>query len=153
MELLRLVALERGTHIDDRQLRTLAETVAGPVPQLLRALREWELAAKVGSNPAATRSGITAKDIVAVVARYFGDDTGSFAWPRLVANHWSLPAALPCICFARSRGASYAQIGKELGHRDHSTIMHAMESLQLALATDATTQHAVEELRRILLAV
>jgi chromosomal replication initiator protein len=49
--------------------------------------------------------------------------------------------------------ASYAQIGKDLGHRDHSTIMHSMESMQLALATDAATQHSIEELRRILLAV
>jgi chromosomal replication initiator protein len=49
--------------------------------------------------------------------------------------------------------ASYAQIGRELGKRDHSTIMHSMESMQLTLATDTATQHAVDELRRIVLSV
>jgi chromosomal replication initiator protein len=152
LELLRLVAVERGTRIDDRQLRTLAETVAGPVPQLFRALREWERAAKLGSSVPTARTALTAKDIVAVVGRYFGVTQAALRGPNRRKS----------LVFARSTtvyllrtltGASYAQIGKELGHRDHSTIMHAMESMQLTLATDSATQHAVEELRRILLAV
>jgi chromosomal replication initiator protein len=152
LELLRLVALERGTRIDDRQLRTLAESVAGPVPQLFRALREWELAAKLGSSVVTARTGITAKDIVAVVGRYFGVTQAALRGPGRRKS----------LVFARSTAVyllrtltsgSYAQIGKELGHRDHSTIMHSMESMQLALATDSATQHAIEELRRILLAV
>jgi chromosomal replication initiator protein len=152
LELLRLVALERGTHIDDRQLRTLAETVVGPVPQLFRALREWELAAKLGSSISNARTGITAKDIVAVVGRYFGVTQAALRGPSRRKS----------LVFARSTavyllrtltGASYAQIGKELGHRDHSTIMHSMESMQLTLATDTATQHTISELRRILLAV
>lgn len=151
LELLRLVAFERGTRIDDRQLRTLAETVAGPVPQLFRALREWELAAKLGSQVSTARTTITAKDIVAVVGRYFGVTQAALRGPGRRKS----------LVFARSTavyllrtltGASYAQIGKELGHRDHSTIMHSMETMQLALATDSATQHAIEELRRILLA-
>jgi chromosomal replication initiator protein len=152
LELLRLVALDRGTRIDERQLRSLAATVSGPVPQLFRALREWELAAKLGRSVTTARTGITAKDIVAVVGRYFGVTQSALRGPGRRKS----------LVFARSTavyllrtltGASYAQIGKELGHRDHSTIMHSMESMQLALATDATTQHAIEELRRILLAV
>jgi chromosomal replication initiator protein len=152
LELLRLVAAERGTRIDDRQLRSLAENAAGPVPQLFRALREWELTAKLGSNMANTRADITAKDIVAVVGRYFGVTQAALRGPGRRKS----------LVFARSTavyllrtltGASYSQIGKELGHRDHSTIMHSMESMQLALATDSATQHAIEELRRILLAV
>jgi chromosomal replication initiator protein len=152
LELLRLVALERGTRIDDRQLRNLAENVAGPVPQLFRALREWELAAKLGDIVSTARPAIMAKDIVAVVGRYFGVTQAALRGPGRRKS----------LVFARSTavyllrtltGLSYAQIGKELGRRDHSTIMHSMESMQLALATDTATQHAMEELRRILLAV
>jgi chromosomal replication initiator protein len=151
LELLRLAAVERGTVIDDRQLRGLAENTTGPVPQLLRALRELEVAPLVGANLAATRSTLTAKEIVAVVARYFGVTQAALRGP----------ARRKSLVFARSvavyllrtmTGVSYAQIGKELGKRDHSTIMHAMESVQLVLTTDTATQHAVEELRRILLA-
>lgn len=152
LELLRLVALERGTHIDDRQLRTMADSVVGPVPLLLRALRDWELAARMGSAPAAARAGVAGKDIVAVVARYFGLTQAALRGP---GRRKSLVFArgIAVYLLRTLTDASYAQIGKELGHRDHSTIMHSMETLQLALATDATTQHSVEELRRILLAV
>jgi chromosomal replication initiator protein len=152
LELLCLVTRQRGTQIDDRHLRTLAESVTGPVPHLFRALREWELAAKLGRHPATARTGISAKDVIAVVARYFGVTQSALRGPGRRKS----------LVFARNTAvyllrtlsdASYAQIGKDLGHRDHSTIMHSMESMQLALATDAATQHSIEELRRILLAV
>lgn len=151
-ELLKLVAVERGTQIESRQLRTLAESVAGPVPQLLRALREWELAAAIGSHPATERSELAAKDIIAVVARYFGVTQASLRGP---GRRKSLVVARNTAVYLLRTltGASYSQIGKELGHRDHSTIMHSMTTLQRSLTTDSVTQHTIEELRRILLAV
>ncbi len=151
LELLRLAAVERGTSIDDRTLRTLADNTTGPVPHLLRALREWEAAPAIGANPASVRSGLAAKEIVAVVARYFGVTQAALRGPTRRKS----------LVFARSvavyllrtlTGTSYAQIGRELGKRDHSTIMHSMDSLRVALATDSATQHSLEELRRILLA-
>jgi chromosomal replication initiator protein len=157
LELLRLAAVERGTKIDNRELRTLAENTAGPASQLMRALRELEVAPLVGSNPGSQRVAhfskeyVAAKEIVAVVARYFGVTQAALRGP----------ARRKSLVFARSVAvylirtlthASYSQIGKELGRRDHSTIMHSMESIQLAVATDPATKHAVEELRRIALA-
>ena len=150
-ELLRLAAVERGTSLDDRQLRTLAENTTGPVPQLLRALREFEVAPVLGTDPGAARAGLAAKEIVAVVARYFGVTQAALRGPT---RRKSLVFArgVAVYLLRTLTGASYARIGRELGKRDHSTIMHAMESLQIALATDPATQHALEELRRILLA-
>lgn len=151
LELLRLAAIERGTPVDERQLRTLAEKTTGPVPQLLRALRELDVSSIVGTAVGDHRPGLTDKEIIAVVARYFGVTQAALRGP----------ARRKSLVFARSvavyllrtlTDASYAQIGKELGKRDHTTIMHAMESLQLGIATDTATQHAVEELRRIVLA-
>jgi chromosomal replication initiator protein len=151
LELLRLAAAERGTKIGDRELRALAENMAGPASQLLRALRELEVAPLLGANPASQRVTLSAKEIVAVVARYFGVTQAALRGP----------ARRKSLVFARSVAvylirtltkASYSQIGRELGRRDHSTIMHAMESIQLAIAADPATKHAVEELRRIALA-
>jgi chromosomal replication initiator protein len=150
LELLRLAATERGTKIDDRELRMLAENTTGPASQLLRALRELEVAPLVGANPGSQRVVLSAKEIVAIVARYFGVTQAALRGP----------ARRKSLVFARSVAvyliriltkASYSQIGRELGRRDHSTIMHAMESIQLAIATDPATKHAVEELRRIAL--
>ncbi|MDZ4657714.1 MAG: DnaA/Hda family protein [Bythopirellula sp.] len=151
LELLRLAAVERGTSIDDRTLRVLAENTVGSASQLLRALREWEVAPQVGAHPASARTGLAAKDIVAVVARYFGVTQTALRGP--VRRKSLVFARSVAVYLLRTlTGASYAQIGRELGKRDHSTIMHAMESVQLTLATDAATQHTLEELRRILLA-
>jgi chromosomal replication initiator protein len=151
LELLRLSADERHTNVDDRQLRALAENSAGPVSHLLRALRELEVAPIVGTHPGTLRTVLSAKEIITVVARYF----------RVTQAALRGPQRRKSLVFARSvavyllrsmTDASYAQIGKELGKRDHSTIMHSMASMQLALASDAATQQAVEELRRILVA-
>jgi chromosomal replication initiator protein len=46
--------------------------------------------------------------------------------------------------------ASYDQIGRALGGRDHTTIMHNYQKIDRALARDVATQDAVADLRRIL---
>ena len=151
LELLRLAVAERGTVVDERELRSLAENTVGPVSQLLRALRELEVAPVVGANPGANRVGASAKEIVAVVARYFGVTQAALRGP--VRRKSLVFARSVAVYLLRTlTQASYAQIGRELGIRDHSTIMHSMESMQLTLATDTATQHAVDELRRIVLA-
>lgn len=152
LELLKLVAVERETPIDDRQLRTLAELASGPACQIVRGLREWEIAVEVGSNPGEYRTALPAKEVIAVVARYFG----------LTQAALKGPARRKTLVFARSiavyllrtlTSASYAQIGRDLGNRDHSTVMHAMTSIQQSLPSDCQTQKTLEDLRRILLAV
>ena len=152
LELLKLVAVERGTQIDERELRTIAESVAGPVPQLLRALRQWESTATLGTQPIPEYGQLSAKDIIAVVARYFGVTQAALRGPT---RRKSLVVARNSAVFLMRalNGMSYAQIGKELGQRDHSTIMHSMATLQRSLTSDPVTQHTIEELRRILLAV
>lgn len=151
IELLRLVTSQRGTPIDERQLRTIAESATGPVSRLFRALREWEVAARLGLHLPDTRTSLAAKEIIAVVGRYFGVTQAALRGP---SRRKSLVFArnVAVYLLRTLTGASYAQIGKEFGRRDHSTIMHSMDSVELALATDPATQQAIEDLRRILLA-
>ncbi len=152
LELLKMAVVERGTKINDRQLRVLAESVTGPASQVIRSLREWEVAISVGSIPASKRIPLSEKEIIAVVARYFG----------LTQTALKGPARRKTLVFARSiavyllrtlTSATYAQIGRALGNRDHTTIMHAMDSIQTSLTGDTRTQKTLEDLERILLAV
>ena len=46
----------------------------------------------------------------------------------------------------RLTSLSYADIGRGLGHRDHTTIMHAERRLTERLAHDPVTQQAVQGL-------
>jgi chromosomal replication initiator protein len=43
---------------------------------------------------------------------------------------------------------SYDQIGRALGGRDHTTIMHSYKKIAHELTTDVATQEAVADLRR-----
>jgi chromosomal replication initiator protein len=49
-------------------------------------------------------------------------------------------------------GLSYQQIGRELGGRDHSTIMHAQQRMERLLPQDPATRQDLEKLRHLLFA-
>ncbi len=152
MELLKLVAAERETKINDRELRTLADSVTGPASHLFRSLREWEVTLKVGSNPASCRTPLSTKEIIAVVARYFGLTQAALKGP---ARRKNLVFARGMVVYLLRTltSTSYVQIGRALGNRDHTTIMHAMNSIQASLSSDSQSQKTLEDLRRILLVV
>jgi chromosomal replication initiator protein len=89
------------------------------------------------------------KQILAVTARYFGVTQAalisssrrtSLVEARNIVVH--IARRLTCL--------SYADIGRALGNRDHSTIMHGERRLIDRLAVDSTTRQAVDELDRIL---
>lgn len=155
VELLREVAAERRLTIDEQQLQQLAQRVEGPVPQLFRAIAEFELTQ--ADSPAelsgiGDRPPLSFKQILAVVARYFSLTQAALRSP---ARRKSLVYARGiAVHLARSlTDLSYSQIGQSLGRRDHTTIMHANQSIEKQLTTDAATQQDLEELKRILTAV
>jgi chromosomal replication initiator protein len=89
-------------------------------------------------------------EIIAVVARYYG-------LPQKVLKSDSrkqaaVLARATVVYLARElAGASYEQIGRALGGRDHSTIMHNFRTIQRDRQRDWQTQETLDDLRRILL--
>ena len=90
------------------------------------------------------------RQIIAVVAKYHGV-------PQKVLKSSSRRQAA---VYARAvvgylarelSGTSYEQIGRALGGRDHTTIMHSYRKIQLDLRRHPATREAIDELRRILL--
>ena len=150
-ELLKHYALDHDSHLSDEQLRQLAQKTAGTATQLFRTMAQQELSADDSKFSETVHPPLTIRQIIAVVARYFrltqaaicsSERRKSLVYARSVASY-----------LARSlTKLSYAQIGKSLGHRDHTTIMHACRSIEKRLASDASTQQDVEELKRILTA-
>lgn len=151
LELIRLAAAEWRLEIEDRQLRTLAESVPGSAPEVLRALREWELARTLPQH-SAPRQGLETKDVIAIVARYFGITQSALRGP--VRRKTLVLARSVAVYLLRTLSEiSYAEIGRVLGNRDHTTIMHAKQVIEEKLTQDHSLQQMVEELRRIVLAV
>jgi chromosomal replication initiator protein len=88
------------------------------------------------------------KHILAVTARYFGVTQAVLTGP---SRRKSLVQARNIIVYLSRQltDLSYADIGRALGNRDHTTIMHADRRLTESLATDSTVRQAVDELDRI----
>ncbi|NOY41030.1 MAG: ATP-binding protein [Planctomycetes bacterium] len=151
-EILQLAAEDRNLSISPKQLQSLVQRIEGPASQLLRALSEWELSGSTDDETATFREPVKLKQIIAIVARYFSLTQAAL---RSSARRKSLVHARGIAIYLARRltDLSYAQIGQGLGHRDHTTIMHAQRNMQRLLANDAATQQAVDELQRILTAV
>jgi len=150
-EILQLAAEQRNLSLSQSQLQSLVQRLDGSAPQLLRALSEMELTPD-SCDATHLHGSVELKQIIAIVARYFSLTQTAL---KSSARRKSLVHAR-CVVIHLARkltDLSYAQIGNGLGHRDHTTIMHAQRSIERQLADDPTTQQAVDELHRILTAV
>jgi chromosomal replication initiator protein len=146
-----LLALPLSDSAADR----LAAKISGTARDLFGAL--FELSAQSSRRPVddvewvdgylASRSAWrpAMRDIVARVAKYY----------RLPQKMLTSDSRRQSVVFARSiavylarelAGLSYERIGRALGGRDHSTIMHGYRKIAAQLRHDAKTREAVEEL-------
>jgi chromosomal replication initiator protein len=175
--LLAQTAAARGLALEPVELDHLAQKDCGTPAQLLGRLAQAKQSS--GSLPSAGRDGergrseyqprtstpqpspqggeqkntnthdlAPVKHILAVTARYFSVTQAALTGP---SRRKSLVQARNIVVYLARRltDLSYADIGRALGNRDHTTIMHADRRLAEALATDSAVQQAVDELDRI----
>jgi chromosomal replication initiator protein len=159
--ILRLAANSRGINISEGDIQQLARREAVSANELLGRISNLKSSGSLplegrageGVNPG-TRRELNAnhhalKQILVVTARYFGVTQAALTGP---SRRTSLVAARNIVVhFARRlTDLSYAEIGRALGNRDHTTIMHADRRLAEQLATDPHTQQTLDELDRLL---
>ena len=145
-ELLKLASESRNLGLAEDRIQFLSQNTSGSATQVLQALVNDNLSEDV----AATRKEpLELKSIVAVVARYFSLTQASI---RSNSRRKSLVYARSVTVYlARSlTKLSYAEIGRGLGGRDHTTIMHAQHNIEKLLKSDVDTQRTIEDLHRIL---
>ncbi|MEM9353676.1 MAG: helix-turn-helix domain-containing protein [Planctomycetota bacterium] len=156
--LLRLAATAMRVPLSEAELETLAAQPLRTVPGLLQSLaaftdaRESGAAAPAGpdgSTPQSEQGGTSLKEIIAVTSRYFGVTQAALKGPsrrRSLVRARSVAAYLT----RELTDDSYAEIGRGIGGRDHTTVMHAVRSIRKKLASDLETQNAVDQLHRLL---
>lgn len=89
------------------------------------------------------------RDIVRVVSRYYRIPLKSLTSASRQAAVVSARAT--AVYLARKlTSASYDQIGKQLGGRDHSTIMYSHRQVEKRLRREAALRSAIEDLTRLL---
>jgi chromosomal replication initiator protein len=147
-------ASARGLVLDEEQLTQLSRRDAGSTNELIGRLSHSS-----GSLPSAGRERgesradanddhATLKHIIAVTARYFTVTQAALVGP---SRRTSLVHARNIVVHLARRltSLSYAEIGRALGNRDHTTIMHADRRLTAQLAHDPSIQQNLDELDRL----
>lgn len=159
--ILRLAAQTRGIELSDDDVARLARRDVGTAAQLLGKLNRHahvnRTAAAAGAEIASSElllahedgTGIPLKQIIAATARYFAVPQAALLGPSRRTS--LVKARNVAVHLARQLTTlSYADIGRGLGNRDHTTIMHAERRIQEQTAADPAIQRAVEDLNRML---
>jgi chromosomal replication initiator protein len=170
--ILRVAANARGVLVEDVQLAQLARREAATPAELIGRLKNSSGALQrslnsSGSLPlegragegveAGTRvappggqegGGQTLRHIIAVTARYFTVTQAALTGP---SRRTSLVQARNIIVHLARQltDLSYAEIGRALGGRDHTTIMHADRRLAEQREHDPAIQQSLDELDRL----
>lgn len=164
-ELLTYFARQRALDLSDDLIDFLAERVPGavtttPSPRdLLAALVQLESTAKLTGcgidaglieslfQPQSPGGDIAFKHVQAAVVKRFGITADEL---RSSSRRQSLVRArgVAILLARRLTGESLQSLGKSLGNRDHSTIHHALQTIEQAVADDNSLRELVESLHQ-----
>jgi chromosomal replication initiator protein len=159
LALLRQLAPLREIPLSEAVINLLADGLGGTVPELLGALMELAIPAKMEGqtvDTAAARAFLAqragarqpkVREIAVLTARHFSlklaDLRGSSRRrPLVVARCVAMYIA------RRLTGESLQQIGQYFGGRDHTTVIHGCRQIEKAVRNDPAVQRAVEQLQR-----
>ena len=145
-------AAARGLALTSDQTAALAHRELGPAAQVIGSVANFhqtERSSSYATFPDAAREHAKMKQILAVTARYFAVTQAALTGP---SRRSSLVAARNIVVHLARRltTLSYADVGRALGNRDHTTIMHAQRRLAEQLSADPVTQQTIDELDRLL---
>jgi chromosomal replication initiator protein len=92
---------------------------------------------------------LTGSDIISAVCQHYGTrqrDVVSKSRKQAIVQARQLAMYL---CH-KYTDMSYCQIGRDLGNRDHSTVIHSCDQVSRRMSVDRTFRHEVEELESVL---
>ncbi|MEM6655569.1 MAG: helix-turn-helix domain-containing protein, partial [Planctomycetota bacterium] len=155
-ELLRQVTETLGCRVSDDALDALAARLPCEPPRLLSA--GVELRRRFGATIDAADAARflddesqgdspPLKEILAAAARYYGV-TQKMLTSASRRQTVVLARAVAVYLARRLTPLSYQEIGRSLGNRDHTTILHNYRRIENSLPKDRPLRSAVEELQR-----
>jgi chromosomal replication initiator protein len=161
--ILERVTTQRGLPLSKRAVRSLAQGLGGSVPELVSAVLELELGAKLASDALDAssveqfiRRRTSAKmpqlrDIACLTARYFGLKLSDLKSP---GRQQPLVAARGVAMFLARQltDHSLGQIGTFFGGRDHTTVLYSVGRVDKMLRRDRATRQAIADLKKGLVA-
>lgn len=155
---------EKGESLPQEYILMIAESVTtnireleGKLTQLLQRRRlsgqplSEEIVRKVlGDIPVTKHQNISPDKILECVNKYFSVDKADILGPRR-QKELVVPRQIIMFLIHQECKIPYERIGEMLGGRDHTTIMHGVEKIRLAINRDREVQRIVMELKQQLL--
>lgn len=143
--LLALAAERRNIEATPGQIAELAARASGSAGRVLADVARWQ----AGLQPDRNKNTLTLKEIICVAARYLGVTQAAVSGPS--RRRSLVEARQQIVRLARTlTDKSYAEIGRNLGKRDHTTMMHADRQMLQRLEEDPAARSAHDALQRIL---
>lgn len=159
--ILRAKCLERQADVPDDGLQTLAQLVQSNIRELEGGLQqlitraeidgrqitpEYVTAIFAGQSGAGRTRGMNARRVVEIVGEFFELSSDEILGSR---RHKELvyPRQLAMYLIRHELSYSYPKIGKELGGKDHTTIMHGVDKITKELSRNATIQYDLAKLK------
>jgi chromosomal replication initiator protein len=100
-----------------------------------------------GTNSAAVRRSVTAKQIIDAVADFYNINTDDIL-SKNREKRLSFPRQIIMFLLREELKMSYPSIGDELGGRDHTTAMHACEKIIKEIENDIKLKQEVELIKQ-----
>lgn len=157
--ILRAKRADIGYAIEDAALQTLAEIVQSNIRDLEGALQQVVVDAQTNKRiitpefvqqkfvgfSQRTR-GLNAGRIIQTISEFF-ELTGEEVMGQRRYKELVYPRQLAMYLMRHELSFSYPKIGKELGGKDHTTIMHGVEKIEKEMARNSHIQYDLSQLK------
>ena len=160
--ILRAKAAQNSITLADDVVDHLAQTIEGNVRELEGALNsimcQSQLMGRVLSidevrtiikNSSRPRKTLAITDVVEKVARYYDIDHASI-YEKTRRKEVVKPRQIIMYILREDFQISYPAIGKKLGGRDHTTVIHSCEKIKNQLKTDTELEEEITQVRLLL---
>ena len=160
--ILRAKAAMNGIPINDDVIDYLAQSIEGNVRELEGALNtimcQSQLLGRALSldevrtiikNSSRPRKTLAVADVVDKVARYYDIDPDSI-YEKTRRKEVVKPRQIIMYILREDFQVSYPAIGKKLGGRDHTTVIHSCEKIKAELKRDSELEEEITQVRLLL---
>lgn len=160
--ILRAKAAQNSIVLDDTVVQHLAETIDGNVRELEGALNtimcqsqllgrtlSIEEVRTIIKNSSRPRKTLAVADVVDKVARYYDIDQASI-YEKTRRKEVVKPRQIIMYILREDFQVSYPAIGKKLGGRDHTTVIHSCEKIKEELKHSSELEEEITQVRLLL---
>ncbi|MES2966905.1 MAG: helix-turn-helix domain-containing protein, partial [Patescibacteria group bacterium] len=160
--ILRAKAAQNSISLADDVVEHLAQTIEGNIRELEGALNTImcqsqllgrtltiEEVKAIIKNSSRPRKTLAVSDVVDKVARFFDIDQASI-YEKTRRKEVVKPRQIIMYILREDFQVSYPAIGKKLGGRDHTTVIHSCEKIKRDLKVDAELEEEITQVRLLL---